>query len=146
MDGLPERYAALEACGVPDTLVHGDFHPGNLRGRPARGDLRGGEDRLVLLDWGDCGVGHPLLDRAAFLSRSPADQRDEVVSRWDEAWRVAVPGCDPVRAGQLLEPVAALRQAVVYDGFLRGIEPSERVYHAADPAIWLRRAAELSSP
>lgn len=45
----------------------------------------------------------------------------------------------------LLEPVAALRQAVIYRGFLDGIEPSERVYHADDPPLWLRRAAELAT-
>jgi hypothetical protein len=72
------------------------------------------------------------------------EQRAAVVTGWDDAWRSAVPGCDPARAGELLEPVAALRQAVVYDGFLRRIEPSERRYHAADPATWFRRAAELS--
>ena len=136
VDALPGRFAALEECGVPDTLVHGDFHPGNLRGD---------DTRLVLLDWGDCGVGHPLLDRAAFLARIPPQERAAVVAGWDAAWRDAVPGCDPARAGALLEPVAALRQAVLYDGFLRAIEPSERRYHAADPAIWLRRAAELSA-
>ena len=32
--GLGERFAAVEACGMPDTLVHGDFHPGNVRGTP----------------------------------------------------------------------------------------------------------------
>jgi hypothetical protein len=136
VEGLPERFAALEACGIPDTLVHGDFHPGNLRGDGTR---------LVLLDWGDCGVGHPLLDRAAFLGRIPAAERGSVVSGWDDAWRSAVPGCDPVRAGQLLEPVAALRQAVVYDAFLRGIEPSERRYHAGDPAAWFTTAGELAA-
>ena len=136
VDGLPERFVALDACGVPDTLVHGDFSPGNLRGGT----------RLVLLDWGDCGIGNPLLDRAAFLARIPADQRQVVRGHWDDVWRSAVPGCDPVRAGQLVEPVAALRQAVLYDGFLRRIEPSERRYHAADPATWWRTAAELVSP
>ena len=30
--GLPDRFAAVASCGVPDTLVHGDFHPGNTRG------------------------------------------------------------------------------------------------------------------
>ena len=50
--------ADVASCGVPTTLVHGDFHRGNVRGTP---------DRLVLLDWGDSGVGHPLLDQAAFL-------------------------------------------------------------------------------
>jgi len=48
--GLPERFEAVAGCGVPDSLVHGDFHPGNVRGN---------DQRLVLLDWGDCGVGHP---------------------------------------------------------------------------------------
>ena len=128
---------------MPDTLVHGDFHPGNLRGE-RDGHSKPDGRRLTLLDWGDCGVGHPLLDRAAFLDRSPAEHREDVVSRWDDAWRLAVPGCDPVRAGELVEPLAALRQVVLYDGFLRAVEPSERRYHAADPATWLRRAAELA--
>jgi hypothetical protein len=134
VDGLPERFAAIADCGVPDTLVHGDFHPGNLRGD---------DEHLVLLDWGDCGVGNPLLDRAAFFREMPVDARADVVARWDAAWRDAVPGCDPAHAGRLLEPVAALRQAVIYDSFLAGIEPSERVYHAGDPATWLRIAATL---
>ncbi|HEX6873650.1 MAG TPA: phosphotransferase, partial [Micromonosporaceae bacterium] len=30
--GLAERLAAVAACGVPETLVHGDLHPGNVRG------------------------------------------------------------------------------------------------------------------
>src|SRR4051794_17275232 len=41
LDGLPERFRAIEACGVPESLVHGDFHPGNVRGT---------DERLVLLD------------------------------------------------------------------------------------------------
>ena len=39
----------------------------------------------------------------------------------------------------MIEPVAALRQAVIYQGFLDRIEPDERIYHAKDPADWLRR-------
>jgi hypothetical protein len=40
VDGLPERFARLGECGLPDTLVHGDAHPGNWHGDG---------DRLVLL-------------------------------------------------------------------------------------------------
>ncbi|MEO7745476.1 MAG: aminoglycoside phosphotransferase family protein [Actinomycetota bacterium] len=127
--GLPARFAALEACGVPDTLVHGDFHPGNLIGD---------DTHLALLDWGDCGVGNPLLDRSAFVPRIPPGQRADVLAHWDQLWRAAVPGCDPARAAELAGPVAALRQAVVYDGFVQAIEPSEQVYHASDSARWLR--------
>ncbi|MFL6005654.1 MAG: aminoglycoside phosphotransferase family protein [Gaiellaceae bacterium] len=132
VEGLGRRYAQIAACGIPPTLVHGDFHRGNVRGEG---------DRLVLLDWGDCGVGHPLLDQAAFLDRMPAEQAGNVRAKWSRLWRDAIPGSDPDRAATLLRPVGALRQAIVYRSFLDGIEPSERIYHAADPADWLTRAA-----
>lgn len=133
--GLPRRFAEIEACGVPDTLVHGDFHTGNLFGD---------DTRLTLLDWGDCGAGNPLLDRAAFLPRVAADRRADLLAHWDALWRAAAPGCDPTRAGALLEPVSALLRAVVYDSFVAAIEPTERVFHAKDSARWLRAAASIA--
>ena len=66
----------------------------------------------------------------------PAVQR-----HWAQAWREAVPGSDPQRAADLLAPVAAARQAVIYRAFLDRIEPSEHPYHRDDPARWLARAA-----
>ena len=132
IDTLPERFAAIAACGMHDTLVHGDFHTGNLMGDDAH---------LTLLDWGDCGVGNPLLDRAAFLPRVPEEQRADVLAHWDDLWRAAAPGCDPARAAELMQPVSALRQAIVYDSFVQSIEPSERIYHAGDAASWLRTLA-----
>ena len=131
---LPRLEGDLDVCGLPDTLVHGDFHPGNLRGD---------DDRLVLLDWGDSGIGHPLLDHAAFMERMPAAAASTLTTHWTSAWRAAVPGSDPERALELLTPYGALRQATLYRGFLDRIEASEHVYHAADPTIWLRRTAAL---
>ena len=131
---LPRRFADLTACGLPDTLVHGDFHPGNLRGDG---------EHLALMDWGDSGVGHPLLDSSAFLDRVPADALEAVRAVWLAHWREAVPGSDPARALALLAPIAAARQAVIYRGFLDNIEPAERPYHAADPVDWLSRTAAL---
>jgi hypothetical protein len=132
--GLPGRFDDVAACGVRDTLVHGDFHPGNFRG-----DGR----TLTLLDWGDSGVGNPLLDQAAFLDRVPSDAVGGVRAHWAQQWREAIPGADPMRASVLLAPVAAARQAVVYRTFLDNIEPSEQPYHRADPAQCLIRTAAL---
>jgi hypothetical protein len=132
--GLPDRFAALAGCGIGDSLVHGDFHPGNLRG---------GDGRLVLLDWADSGVGHPLLDQPAFLTRIPAEAVNAVRRRWHDAWHAAVPGSDPEGAGQLLAPIAAARQAVVYRRFLDNIEASEHPYHRLDVPDWLHRTADL---
>ncbi len=133
--GLPGRFAAVAECGLPDTLVHGDFHPGNVRGTG---------DALTLMDWGDCGVGHPILDQAAFLERLSADDREAVQAEWDRLWWARRPGSDGRRASALLAPVAALRQATIYRKFLDRIEPDEHVYHQADPAFWLGRAAALA--
>ena len=132
--GLPNRFAALAGCGLADTLVHGDFHPGNFRGDG---------NRLFLLDWGDSGVGHPLLDQPAFLGRVPRDVVATVREHWLRLWRLAVSGADPERAAVLLAPVAAARQAVIYRRFLDRIEPAEHPYHRSDPAVWLQRTAAL---
>ena len=136
VDGLAARFELIAACGLPDTLVHGDFFPGNARGSG---------DSITLLDWGDCGVGHPLLDQAAFLDRIPSEAVPAVKDHWQRLWARAVAGSQPERAAALLAPVAAARQAVIYRMFLDNIEPSEHPYHAADPADWLRRTAVLST-
>jgi hypothetical protein len=47
-------------------------------------------------------------------------------------------------AASLLEPIGALRRALIYQRFLDAIEPDERIYHAPDPADWLEQAAVLS--
>jgi hypothetical protein len=132
--GLPQRFDRVAECGIPDTIVHGDFGPGNLRG----------DDRsLVVLDWGDSGVGNPLLDQPAMFDRAPIEAVEPLRNQWIAEWEAAVPGSDPRRAAQLLAPVAAARQAVIYRKFLDNIEPSEHPYHSADPPNWLARAAEL---
>jgi hypothetical protein len=133
--GLRARLEALYSCGLEDTLIHGDFHPGNHR-------FDG--HRLVLLDWGDSGVGHPLLDMAAFLERVPAEGLSRVQSVWLAAWKAVFPRAEVARAVDLIQPVAALRQAIIYRRFLDAIESSEQIYHRDDPSRWLRRAIALT--
>jgi hypothetical protein len=132
LDELPARFAALAACGLDDGLVHGDFAPGNVRCT---------DDGPVLLDWGDCGIGHPLLDMTAFLERAADDPR-RLADHWIRRWTERVPGSDPRRAAELVAPIGALRQAIIYQKFLDGIEESERVYHRDDVAISLAHAME----
>ena len=131
---LANRFAALASCGLPDTLVHGDFHPGNFRGT---------QRTLTLLDWGDSGIGHPMLDQSAFLDRVAIEHVEKIKEHWARTWLACLPGCEPARAAGLLAPIAAARQAVIYQRFLDNIEPSEQVYHRDDPAEWLRRTAAL---
>lgn len=135
--GLPARLAAVERCGVPDSLVHGDYHPGNVAGR-------GGDH--VILDWGDSFVGHPLLDELAFVQRLPPASRLAARTWFVDDWQRVVPGAEVARAARLLEPVASLLGAVTYAGFCAAIEPDERVYHASDVLRLLEEAALVGSP
>ena len=120
---LPRRVAEVEACGMPETLVHGDFHPGNVVGPP---------EGYVLIDWGDCFVGNPLVDELAFTERLEGAERATARGWFVEAWRRIAPGADPDRAADLLRPVLPLVAAVMYADFCAAIEPDERVYHASD--------------
>jgi Ser/Thr protein kinase RdoA (MazF antagonist) len=136
VQGLPQRWAAIAECGMTEGLVHGDCHRGNFRGTPRQ---------LTLLDWGDSGVGHPLLDQPALLSRIPAPWVEPLRQHWVLAWRRHQPRADVVRAAGLLAPIASLRQALIYQHFLDHIEDAEHPYHRADVPDWLERTAALLS-
>jgi hypothetical protein len=85
-----------------------------------------------------------MLDMSSFEAYVPDDARPRVREAWLDAWSSERPGADPRRADELLAPIAALRRAGIYQGFLDGIEPSERPYHASDVRDWLRTALELA--
>jgi hypothetical protein len=131
---LDDRLAEVRRCRLPDTLVHGDLHPGNVRG-----DGR----RRTVIDWADSFIGHPAFDILRLTETLVPAAAAPLLDAWAARWRAAVPGSDPRRAVDLLRPVAPLRMAAVYAMFLAGIEPSEHPYHAADvPACLSRAAAE----
>lgn len=123
LDELPRRLVAIDLCGLPDTLVHGDLHPGNVR---SDGAVR------VIVDWGDSSVAHPGYDILRLTERLPAGEAAALIADWAARWRQTDSSCDPERAVALLRPVAELRAAAAYADFLDHIEPAERPYHKAD--------------
>ena len=132
LDGLPQRLLAIAECGVPDTLVHGDFHSGNVAGD---------QHHQVILDWGDSYIGHPMLDELAFCGPLTPPGRSAARHWFVDDWTRIIPGSDPARAARLLEPMASLLAAVTYANFCRDIEPDERIYHESDGVRMLRAAA-----
>ncbi|MEZ5340906.1 MAG: phosphotransferase [Acidimicrobiales bacterium] len=88
VEQLPARLEAIAECGIPDTIVHGDAHPGNAR--------RGVADPLWF-DWGDSFVGTPLFDLMTADRYTPSVQR-----LWLSQWAERVPGSQPERAWGLL--------------------------------------------
>jgi len=128
---LQWRWEMLADCGLPDTVVHGDFHPGNWRSA-------GGAP--VVLDFADAHLGNPVLDGLRAIDFLPPDRRRGAADAWIAAWTAAAPRSRPAEALRIAEPLAHLAYAVRYQEFLDNIEPSERVYHLGDPAASIRHA------
>ncbi|MGW6918377.1 phosphotransferase [Kitasatospora sp. NPDC054939] len=130
-DRLPALVAELDACGLPDTLVHGDLHPGNWRsdGRSA-----------VVVDYADSYYGHPVFDGLRPRDYVSDACWEQFAGLWVAAWAEHVPGSDPARALALAQPLYHLAFAVRYQEFLDHIEISERPYHEGDPAREIRAA------
>ncbi|TDV55148.1 aminoglycoside phosphotransferase family protein [Actinophytocola oryzae] len=133
--GLSSRWAVLAECGLPTTVVHGDFHSGNWRsdagGPPA------------VLDFADAHVGNPVLDGLRVIDFLAEESRPVARAAWVEAWLAERPGSEPDRALAVAEPLAHLNYAVRYQEFLDGIEESERIYHRGDPVSAVRAALAL---
>jgi len=128
---LRPRWKMLDECGLPDTVVHGDFHPGNWRC---------GDGPPVVLDFADAHLGSPVLDGIRAIDYLPANRRRAAANAWIAAWTAALPRSRPAEALRIGEPLAHLAYAVRYQEFLDHIEPSEHVYHLGDPAVAIRDA------
>ncbi|MFJ8430797.1 aminoglycoside phosphotransferase family protein [Kitasatospora sp. NPDC094019] len=128
---LPELAGELAACGLPETVVHGDFHPGNWRS-----DGSG----LVVIDFADTCLGHPVTDGLRPRGFVDGERWAQTAEEWARAWRERVPGCAPERALELAGPLVHFGYALRYQEFLDHIEDSERPYHEGDPADEVRRA------
>jgi hypothetical protein len=67
----------LEAGPIPQTLVHGDFHGGNIalaEGRP------------IIFDWTDACITHPFFDLATVLDNDNAPESPEAAERLRDAY------------------------------------------------------------
>jgi hypothetical protein len=93
-------FAELDACGLPDTVVHGDFHPGNWRCPP--------DGPPVVLDLADAYLGNPVLDGLRLCEFLPEASRPVAARTWVAAWRAERPAADPAGALALGEPLAHL--------------------------------------
>jgi hypothetical protein len=134
---LQPRWEMLADCGLPDTVVHGDFHPGNWRR---------GAGPPVVLDFADAHWGNPVLDGLRAIDFLPADRRRQTADAWTAAWTAAAPRSRPAEALLIAGPLAHLAYAVRYQEFLDNIEPSEHVYHQGDPAASIRQALAAAAP
>jgi hypothetical protein len=121
----------MPAFGLPDTLVHGDFHPGNWR---ASGKV---------IDWSDAFWGHPVLDLFRLLEVAKPEHHDLISRVWTESWLRHRPDSRPHEALEAGRRAHLLHSAVKQQEFLNNIEWTERIYHRGGVEIALRAVREL---
>lgn len=127
---LADELHELDDHGIPDTLIHGDFHPGNVRTH---------DGHHVILDWGDSAIANPAWDLIRMRDNSNA-----LTTQWCTHWHRKAPGSNPERTADLAARLAPLADAATYQAFLNAIEPAEHPYHAADVPHALTAALQTS--
>jgi len=106
-DGLKEACALLAELGLPDTLGHLDFNPGNIVVT---------EDRCVFLDWAEGCVSHRLPQVAKIAEHFPLteDKGDRPGIEFQAQWGMHLVG---VKARRIVcpyfESIAERRPALV---------------------------------
>ncbi len=113
----------LAAIGLPETLVHGDFHVFNVIER--HGDS-------VIIDWSDAAISHPLLEIGPWFGhpKAPGD-----LDRSWTVWLNALSSMGRVdalrRERERVLGLASAFQLVSYGAIVRRLEPANR-YQLSD--------------
>ncbi len=131
---LVDACAALIALDVPDTLVHGDLHPGNIVVSPTG---------PIVVDWSDAAVGNPFIDLATFLVRTKdRDLRRRLVDAYVDGWDGVLPRSRLEAAGELAMTVGSLYQVATYQALLPALDEPDRAMFTGADTGWLKRTLD----
>ncbi|MEO7118835.1 MAG: aminoglycoside phosphotransferase family protein [Candidatus Limnocylindrales bacterium] len=138
VEGVRAAAGRMERLGIPETLIHGDFHPWNVAivdGRP------------LIFDWTDSAVGNPMVDLATWIDAVPEGaDRDRIWAEWVEAWSDVVPAEDMRARYDDVVAIGSAYQVVSYDVILRGLEPATRPTIAHGATSFARLLDEALRP
>jgi hypothetical protein len=130
-DRLRKAITELVAIGVPETLLHGDLHPGNLAVQ---------DGQVLAFDWTDAALSHPFLDLVTFfegrseISKDPR-LKDAYLAEWEE---FASPA-DLRRALELAEQLGSLHQLMTYVHLPEHLSGPSHESMARGGVWWARR-------
>lgn len=127
-----ESIARLQAGPVPETLVHGDFHPWNVH--------RDG-DRLVIFDWSDACWSHPFFDvRTCTVRTEDPAARAAMEAAYLESWSAFGDAASLRTAFVLAAPLTELHLSISWRRIQAIFEPN--VYPIVDTGV--QRHLELA--
>jgi hypothetical protein len=114
---LKDRCAEVAAGPIPATLVHGDYHPGNIVADDAG---------VLIYDWTDGCIAHPFLDFVTFLRFGPFRDAPDAYERlravYLDAWAETAPMDDLIRLFEQAQALGALHQIISYLHITANIE------------------------
>jgi hypothetical protein len=106
----------LASYAIPHTLVHGDFHAGNVALR--------GED-LLFFDWTDACIAHPFFDPPVMIEFDAAEYGEALEDAYLRCWTAFEPIERLREAYRIAKMLGYVHQAVSYLGIRNGMEPAE---------------------
>jgi aminoglycoside/choline kinase family phosphotransferase len=124
---LRELSNQLRDTGVPETLIHGDWHTNNVH-YTDRGPM--------FLDWSDAAFTHPFFDLFTMfdfhgLDEMP-DDRAVLLDAYLSAWRQHTPEARLEEAARLAWILAPLYHALSYARIFANVEEADRPMFARD--------------
>jgi hypothetical protein len=131
---LPAACAALEACGLPNTLEHGDIHGNNIAITPSG---------FVYFDWSDGCLAHPFVCLTTFLENVRPEWHAPLTAAYLEEWRAWASPAQLQQALRLAQPLGAAHLAVSYHRILAATEPGQRWQLAGALPFFLRETLRL---
>lgn len=117
---LKRLCSKLAEYNIPQTLVHGDLHLGNVAFN---------HNNYLLFDWTDSCIAHPFFDMFLFYFRrdyNPLSSIKAVRNEYLNQWTVYESKSRVMEAWKLAKPLCALHHAVTYQYISNCLEPREK--------------------
>lgn len=138
--GLGPRLKSLcdEAARIPlpDTLVHGDMHMGNVA-RTAQG--------FLIFDWTDACLSHPFIDLLNVQHEGDDLARNSLLGAYLEPWQAKLNLPELKKLWDLMGPLSALHQGVSYQHIVVGGFEGAAQQFEREILFWPKKILELLS-
>lgn len=123
---------------VPNTLVHGDLHPGNIASS---------DNRLIFFDWTDAAITHPFMDMFMIYDEEDDADRSRMLDAYLQGWTEFESKERLRELWSLCGVIHALYHAVSYQWILRHTEErAKRELEGAMPFLFRKALRYLHEP
>lgn len=114
---LKEMCRSIVTYLVPQTLVHGDLHWGNVAYK---------DDNFIFFDWTDACITHPFFDMISIFGEEEAAKKQRWRDAYLDCWIDHEPMERLLKIWKIAEPLSALHQMISYQSIVNGTEQASK--------------------